>query len=610
MPPRGACGRCRERTRKIEGPGLRPLLDRVFHPLPPSSPSPLYASSSPSPATIPRRKGLRTGPAVLDVLAKDLRHARTFDEVRAAASALPSRLLSTGAFQSVSVGTAPSASTPGGTDLVVDLDESTFSVTTNATQSLSGSLSTAAEVSVMNLLGQAETISGRVGSASGDLSMGGIGELLSSSASATSSMSSQPGAAASMSSSSSSSSASSAVQRTAEMLTTPTFLFELRKPTLGEARTPVGLRLRREVEYHDVTSGFRNTLLEGEASITDPSNTHSVSYTCAWRNLSPLRAAGGGKLFASGSSPEVVANCDASLKSSVAYSYVRSRLNAGKTPSAGHKSVFRAEVAGAGGDVQFVRAAFNGLYAASLLRFAPDTGYALPQHKAAFVASLNGQPQQDDDGSGPQQNPLAPHPGPGLLSLWGRVLSGQTRSTDPAPLVTSPKAAAAEAARWGSRQHHPRGGLGSGSGPGSEYTLAHRVAGWLSPGVTAHFDLSLGLLVPFGASAARPYGTRIVDRFFMHGARFRGFDSIGPKSDPVDGGNALGDVLGGDALAAATARLLLPPPLPSVRLANAGLRTQAFVSVGALGPADPSSLLGKVSASAGVGLVSFRVPRQ
>jgi hypothetical protein len=554
---------------------------------------------------VPRRKGLRTGPAVLDVLAKELRHARTLEEVRAAASVLPSRLLGTGAFQAVSVGTAPSTTTPGGTDLVVNLDESTFSVTTNATQSLSGSLSTAAEVSVMNLLGQAETFSGRVGSASGDLAVGGLGELLAAS---------QPGGAGGAAGvGSRERGASGVVQRTAEMLTTPTFLLEMRKPTLGEARTPVGLRLRREVEYHDVTSGFRNTVLEGEASITDPSNTHSVSYTCAWRNLAPLRAAG--KLFASGSSPEVAANCDASLKSSVAYSYVRNRLTAGKTPSAGHKSVFRAEVAGAGGDVQFVRAAFNGLYAASILRFAPDTGYAQPRHKAAFVAALNGLPQPEEEDAGSAAD-LAPHPGPGLLSLWGRALTGATRPADPPLLVTNAKVAAAagaaSAARSLSSSSSPSPsstyrGAAAGAAEEEDYTFAHRIAGWLAPGVTGHLDLSLGALLPFGASAARPYGSRIVDRFFMHGSRFRGFDSIGPRSDRVDGGNVLGDVLGGDLLGTVSARVLLPPPLPSVRLANAGLRTQAFVSVGTLASAkeasDPSALLGRLSASAGAGLV-------
>ncbi len=384
------------------------------------------------------------------------------------------------------------------------------------------------------------------------------------------------------------------------MLTTPTFLVELRKPTLGSARTPAALRLRREVEYHDVTSGFRNRVLEAEASITDPSNTHSVSYTCSWRNLLPLRSAPG-KLFSTASSPEVVANCDASLKSSVAYSYARSALNAGSTPSAGHKAVFRAELAGAGGDVEFARAAFTGLWAASLLRFAPDTGFALPRHQSSLVASVNGQEagQQQQQSDDYHHQALRPHPGPWVLGLWGRALTFGLRASDPPVVATRP---------WDPRTSSLLPSSLPSSSSSSSYTLAHRIAGWLSPGITALADLSLGGLVPFGRSAERAYGSRIVDRFFLNGSRFRGFDSVGPKADPVEGGTPQGDVLGGDVLAAVTARLLLPPPLPSVRLANAGVRTQVFASVGSLALAkdakDPSAFLSRCSAAAGVGLVS------
>lgn len=517
-------------------------------------------------------------------------------------------------------------------DLVVDLDENSFAISTNATQSLSGSLSTAAEVSVINLLGQAETISGRVGSATGDvMGAAGITNLLH--PRATGGVGLDTGAA------------SAAVARTAEMLATPTFSIELRKPTLGEAMTPVALRLRREVEYHDVTSGFRNKVLEAEASITDPSNTHSVSYNCAWRNLSPLSHPT--RLYASASSPEVVSNCDSSLKSSVAYSYHRAAVNSAKAPTAGHKTTFRAEVAGAGGDVQFVKAAFSGLYSASLFRFAPDTGFDLPHHKAAFEASVGltgtGQPAPFASLAADAPPALRPHPGPNMFSVIGRALTASFLPWDPPVLAVSADAAnpsvpAVAAARRHvpsttasstevttplgraddylatSPTHHLHGGVTSASTTPSspsldnEYTWVHRLAGWLAPGITGQLDVSLGCLRPFGASAQRPYGTRIVDRFFLTGSRMRGFDSVGPKADPVEAGTASGDVLGGDYMAALTARVLLPPPLPSVRLANAGLRTQAWATVGSLATTkevtDLPSFLSKHSAAAGVGLVS------
>jgi outer membrane protein assembly factor BamA len=140
----------------------------------------------------------------------------------------------------------------------------------------------------------------------------------------------------------------------------------------------------------------------------------------------------------------------------------------------------------------------------------------------------------------------------------------------------------------------------------AEYTWSHRAAGWLSPGITGLLDVTAGLLVPYGADAARVSGGRIIDRFFMLGARFRGFDSIGPKAAPVPGGTKAGDVLGGDYLMAATARVLLPPPLPSVRLANVGFRSQLWATAGVLAARGDTpgieSFASQARGSAGVGL--------
>ena len=149
------------------------------------------------------------------------------------------------------------------------------------------------------------------------------------------------------------------------------------------------------------------------------------------------------------------------------------------------------------------------------------------------------------------------------------------------------------------------------------YSLAERLAGWLAPGASLAFDLSLGALAPFGRSAQQPQGgSRLPDRFFLFGSKCRGFDSVGPRAARPEGGGGgggggggtpLGDALGGDALAAFSARLLLPPPIPSVRLANFGVRSQAFATVAALAPGREATSLaafaGGASASAGVGLL-------
>ena len=131
--------------------------------------------------------------------------------------------------------------------------------------------------------------------------------------------------------------------------------------------------------------------------------------------------------------------------------------------------------------------------------------------------------------------------------------------------------------------------------------MLDRLAGWLSPGVTGILDLSLGGIIPFGVSAKQSENTRtrLPDRFFLQGAKCRGFDSIGPRANKISGGSISGDALGGDVLASLSARILLPPPVPSINAANFGVRTQLFATA-----ANLSSLSSPVrlNASAGVGL--------
>jgi hypothetical protein len=50
-----------------------------------------------------------------------------------------------------------------------------------------------------------------------------------------------------------------------------------------------------------------------------------------------------------------------------------------------------------------------------------------------------------------------------------------------------------------------------------------------------------------------------------------------------------GDSLGGDFSAFGAVRLYLPPLIPSIRLANAGVRTQLFVCAGTVTSSPPTS---------------------
>jgi hypothetical protein len=55
------------------------------------------------------------------------------------------------------------------------------------------------------------------------------------------------------------------------------------------------------------------------------------------------------------------------------------------------------------------------------------------------------------------------------------------------------------------------------------------------------------------------------------------------------GGSVDGDALGGDMSAFAALRVFLPPLFPSIRLGNAGIRTQFFTCVGTLTPKPTAS---------------------
>jgi hypothetical protein len=339
------------------------------------------------------------------------------------------------------------------------------------------------------------------------------------------------------------------------------------------------------------------------------------------------------------------------------------------------------EVAGLGGDVSFIKAQANVLGAVSWRRYAPDTGYALPLHRAAWLAAAagvqGGEGSQagrggkrgagsagkggaDDAAVGADGRPLRPHPGLGVLSLdapaggWSGfatlggggaggvagggvpaspALSPSPSESDLTPLqraalflreehgVFTAQPSAAEAAapatrssvRAGSPAFAPPPGEGAVAAvggeapvPEGEYTGWHRLAGWLSPGVTLQGEATLGAMASYGSDAGHYAGARGVDRFYLTGYRMRGYEQVGSKARRLEHGTPYGDALGGTTLAAVTARVLLPPPFPSVRLANAGMRTHAYLSVGRVGgmPATARELVDTLSASAGVGVVS------
>lgn len=224
------------------------------------------------------------------------------------------------------------------------------------------------------------------------------------------------------------------------------------------------------------------------------------------------------------------------------------------------------EVAGLGGDVKHVKVQASLLAAASFGRYAPDTGFKPALSRSQWLETMAAGADQSRPVMGESGQLLRAHP------LDEQVL---------------PQLGGASALEYGMNQ---------------------RLSAWASSGATIIAEAVLGAMSTYGtdARARANAAPRIMDRFLLTSTRMRGFDSVGPRAAPVAHGTPGGDLLGGSALAAATMRVLLPPPFPSVRLANAGMRTQLFATAGLLLPSAthlPKLTPSSIAASVGAGVV-------
>jgi hypothetical protein len=575
---------------------IRKALDAITPPTPPSEVPPHFrgvlaqaASQSPGPigaitsasSTQPLvsrvlfrskdgSKGLRTNQGFLADFCSGVRDARTPQDFYGAVDGLRRVLMGTGAYKGVDAGLeatpASEGKVVGAQDLVVTLDELSYSLQAMGTTNRQGEVHTGTEAKLVNVLGQAESISFSAGRdvpmawgvGGGDVAVGApLPSTAAASATATPASPSPSLIPFSLSSSS--------------------WVVEARKPTLWGTPASAGLRLRNLRDPLESTSGLTSRVLEAEASLTDASNTHSLALSTAWRQLSPSRT--------SPTSPEALLDCTASVKNSLSYAAL---LGAGLKPSealpaSGSKVVTRVEVAGLGGDVGFFKVAASATWAASVARYAPDTGYTLPKTESEFKQGMS-------DASHPAKD-LKPFPGPHAIIPW---LSGGSRSS------SSSSSSSVSS---------------SSSSSGGRYTVWDRIAGWLSPGVSLVVDGTLGLVQPFSSSSSSSSSTtHLHDRFYAppNGKNLRGFASLGPRGTLAGAsGVGRGDALGGDVFGAVTARILLPPPVPSINLVNLGVRSYLWGSLGAMalskggGPlATLGGLTQRPSCSAGVGIVS------
>lgn len=364
-----------------------------------------------------------------------------------------------------------------------------------------------------------------------------------------------------------------------------------------------------------------------------------------------------GALFATSASHEVAAGSAPSLKGALVYGFTvdsRPRVAAGAPCSGGSVSA-NVELAGvpALSSVSHAKASLTASHAFSLGRFAPDTGFALPptSSQRASPASLSRLR------SSAAQQGLLPHPGPSALPFLPTLPAGPSdRAARPRPTIRSLAPGVQDAPQTAPSRLSldPRA-------PTSGWREV--IAGWLAPGLTVVASSTVGVLVPlppawgidaawrsvtgsggpsrqwaavrpgsaWGAEPFRPAvepasaadlaaepseligRSSVLDRFQLGAPALRGFagEGIGPKGGVVRGGGEHGDSLGGDFSASLGVRLLGPPPLPSVTLVNAGVRTQAWANAGVILPGPLRSLSPVVfaltdstlwSAAAGVGV--------
>jgi hypothetical protein len=483
-------------------------------------------------------KLLRTGAGFLDAVSYRTRAAHTHEELDKAVDDMLTKLRRTGAYKSVSH--TLEADAEGAPRLAVTLDELSVSASSGMEASPNtGRVNMQHSASIINLLGCAETMRVRMSSQGGDLAASVDDGNLLSPIKSTDAMTN--------------------IARSA--LAPPNLYAEVRKPSISGTSIGAFARARREWDSHEATAGINIKLVEGEMGITDENGHHSLAAIISLRQPVPFLRPDA--KFASAVSASIASQCSASTKHSILYSFANNHLRpSAAAPASGYAAKTSLEFAGLGGDVRFGKVSLSGTLAASLGRFTPDTGYALP---------IIGDKISEHHHS----SHLSPSPGTGIFRWWtGGGL-------------------------------HP---LGSKSADRHSSTpILSTFAGWLSPGVTAVIDGFAGALIPWGGTL-KGQTSLFPDRFHSNTLRLRGFSSIGNRGETVERGLPSGDALGGDFAAVISARLVLPPPIPSVMFSNSGARSYAFTSVSALAltnSIEGGGIAKHINYCGGVGVVSF-----
>lgn len=291
------------------------------------------------------------------------------------------------------------------------------------------------------------------------------------------------------------------------------------RPTFGNYRTPISARAFIESQSFAARSAFSCDIKGLRLLVEDPTQRHTLSYNAAWRDISPVRHPR--KLFRCAASPDVVQQARASFKSSVKYDYSYDTRDYIRPATRGMHLYGSAELAGLGGDTQFVKLHAGAEAAVAYFWNGGFRGGAGLDYE--HTANSRKTPANRGSNGGGTASAATAHPD----FSWRSPAVGLVVNTQAGTLRTFGSAAAT---------HHGRTSI-----------LDRFFAGGVGGGMRGYAEAGMG-----------------------------------PHARPVDSGLESGDALGGDHLAILTARLVLPPPLPFDALAKYGVRSQLWAATGGL----------------------------
>jgi len=133
------------------------------------------------------------------------------------------------------------------------------------------------------------------------------------------------------------------------------FNLEFFKPRAFSSKATISYNLFREARDRSLNSSCFVDVKGGDATYTTPDKNHAVTYGLQFREMQPTGREVPGQGY-KGASASIQGECnEPSLKSSIRYAFVKDKRDNSIIPTMGHAFTASAELAGLGGDAQFLK---------------------------------------------------------------------------------------------------------------------------------------------------------------------------------------------------------------------------------------------------------------